>query len=228
MGLPGELGTAVGRISDFARLVALAAFAAVGTKTAVGQPNTAAQKPAGIHFDVPAQALEDALYTFGATAGIEVFVDGSLVQGRHSAQIKGAYSPQEALQLLLAGTGLEAHVVGERAMTLSLPHRGPSNSLTYRGYSAALQSAVLRQLCGESVVRPGTYRVAMQLWLSDAGSIRRVELLSSTGDASRDRRIRMLLHGISIEKPPLALPQPITMVILPRSQEESGDCAQRR
>jgi hypothetical protein len=147
------------------------------------------------------------------------------VTGRRSTAVKGVFTAMEALRALLAGTGLDAHRVGERAITL-LP--GPAQerprSLAYRRYSAALQNAALRQLCHDRQTRLGTYRLAMQLWLDELGHVRRIELLSSTGDLARDERIHELVRSISVGGPPPMLPQPITMVILPRSPQESGDC----
>jgi hypothetical protein len=54
--------------------------------------------------------------------------------------------------------------------------------------------------------------------------VQRIELLSSTSDLTRDRRLRELMEGLSVGKPPPMLPQPVIMVILPRSPRDSGDC----
>lgn len=178
-----------------------------------------------MQFDIPSQALEDALYAFGAATGITVFVDGSNVRGRQSTAVKGPFEATQALRVLLTGTGLNAHLVGAHAITLSpIPSQDRPNSIVYRRYSADLQNAVLGQLCNDREARLGTYRVAMQVWLDERGGVQRVELLSTTGDQARDRRVHELIEGISIGKPPPKLPQPIVMVILPRSPQDSGDC----
>lgn len=183
---------------------------------------TAVAKP----FDIPSQALEDALYAFDAASGIEVFVDGPTVAGRRSMAIKGVFTPVQALRALLAGTGLDARLIGANAITLSLgTPQGRANSSVYRDYSAFVQTAVMRVLCAEPETRPGAYRIAIQLWLAPTGVISTANLLSSTGDAERDRRLHNVLSGISIGRPPPAtLPLPIVMVILPRSPQDSGDC----
>jgi hypothetical protein len=175
-------------------------------------------------LDIPSQPLEDALYAFGAATGIEIIVDGDAVTGRRSAEVKGTLSARQALRILLTGTGLDSYPIGARAITLSLSKQQPSNSAIFRNYSVILQNAALRQLCGDKDIRFGTYRLAMQLWLDHAGSVVRVELLSSTGDRARDLRISELLKGISGAKPPEMMPQPVVMVILPRSVSDSGDC----
>lgn len=179
-------------------------------------------------LDIPSQPLEDALYAFGAATGMEIIVDGSAVTGRRSSEVKGTLSAKEALRILLTGTGLDAHPIGARAITLSLGKRQPSNTAMFRNYSAILQNAALRQLCADEEIHFGTYRLAMQLWLDQTGSVERVELLSSTGDRARDLRISKLLKGISGAKPPEMMPQPVVLVILPRSVSDSGDCLANR
>lgn len=177
-------------------------------------------------FDIPSQALEDALYAFDAATGIEVVVDGPTVAGHRSTAIKGVFTPVQALRSLLAGTGLDAKLIGANAITLlpgGLEKR--TNSSVYRDYSALVQTAIVRTLCATADTRPGDYRIAIQLWLGPAGIISTADLLSSTGDAVRDQRLRSVLAGTSVGKaPPPTLPQPIVMVILPRSPQDSGDC----
>jgi hypothetical protein len=179
------------------------------------------------YFDIPSEALEDALYAFDTTTGIEVFVDGNSVAGRRSAKIEGSFSPVDALSAMLAGTGLEAKTIGPKAITLAPEQpQGTANSLTYRSYSALVQNAVVRALCAEPDIRPGSYRIAAELWLTPTGIVSAANLLSSTGNPERDGRVRRVLVGISIGKlPPPALPQPIVMAILPRSSQQTGDCS---
>jgi hypothetical protein len=176
-----------------------------------------------VQFDIPAQPLEDALSTFGIQTGISVLVDGHNVVGRRSAEVKGPFTPAQGLHILLTGTGLEPLTVGEGAITLA-PSQGRPNSVALQRYSADLQNAVLAQLCRDAESPLGTYRVAMQLWLDDLGRVKHVVLLSSTGDGARDRRIQERIAAVSLAKPPQHLPQPVSMVILPRSPQESGDC----
>ncbi len=194
---------------------------------AAEQESAAGTSDAKLSFDIASQPLEDALYTFGAVTGIEVFVDGGAVKERRSTEVRGSFTVSQALRLLLTGTGLEAQSIGVRAITLTQPPPEQSSVATYKRYSALLQNAAVRRLCGEGDATPsdfGSYRIAMRVWLNEAGGVRDVELLSSTGDRTRDDRILDLLRGIHIERPPPTLPQPVVMVILPRPPRESGDC----
>ena len=176
-------------------------------------------------FDIPAQSLDNALYAFDTATGIEVFVDGDMTAGRMSKAVRGFLTPAEALRILLGGTDIHARRIGDDAITLSVDAAPPTNGALYRSYSAFIQNSVLRALCANSDTRPGRYRIAMQLRLNPSGIISEVDLLSSTGDPRRDVRLHEILKGLSVgASPPSALPQPVVMVILPRSSEFSGDC----
>ncbi len=65
----------------------------------------------------------------------------------------------------------------------------------------------------------------MRVWLNEAGGVRDVELLSSTGDRTRDDRILDLRGAFIIERPPPTPPQPVVQGgdLLDR-RGESGDC----
>ncbi|MGO4712935.1 STN domain-containing protein [Bradyrhizobium sp. 2TAF24] len=201
---------------------ALAAMALLMCGAAVASPVAAEGSDKILTFDIASQPLEDALYAFSAATGIEVFADGDIVKGRQSTAVRGTMAATPALQLLLAGTGLDAHAIGTRAITLSPAPPDATRAALRSAYSAQLQRAALRQLCGNGDADLGSYRVALQLWLDDAGTVRRAVLLSSTGDETRDRRIHDRITRIFAGKPPSALPQPVVMVILPRRDGE--DC----
>ncbi|WP_437879888.1 TonB-dependent siderophore receptor [Pseudomonas sp. LRF_L74] len=57
-------------------------------------------------YDIPAQSLDTALVAWSQISGVQLFADATLTRGLSSAALSGQYSSQEALRLLLAGTGL--------------------------------------------------------------------------------------------------------------------------
>ena len=69
-------------------------------------------------FSVPAGTLGLALNTFAAAAGIELTVDGGLLQGKHSAGLAGSYSVPEGFYELLRGHGLHAVREGNGSYTV--------------------------------------------------------------------------------------------------------------
>lgn len=70
--------------------------------------NVAPAGPAVLSFDIKAGPLSRALIDFSAQAGILIVGASGPADGKNSPGLRGAYAPSEALQALLAGTGLEA------------------------------------------------------------------------------------------------------------------------
>jgi outer membrane receptor protein involved in Fe transport len=66
-------------------------------------------------FDQPVESLKDALRQVTRIAGIDLYVGSDDVAGRNAPALHGAYSTKQALDILLAGTGLEAEISGRRA-----------------------------------------------------------------------------------------------------------------
>ncbi len=81
----------------------LCAFAAVHYQAAVAQ-KAEAKRP----FNIPAQGAESALKVFSEQSGKSVIMNASTVGGIRTNRLNGAFAPLEALQHLLAGTGLIA------------------------------------------------------------------------------------------------------------------------
>lgn len=57
-------------------------------------------------FDLPAQPLANTLRAVGARGGVDIAFAPETVQGRNAPAIKGRYSVRDALQRVLAGSGL--------------------------------------------------------------------------------------------------------------------------
>jgi len=76
-------------------------------------------------FDIPGQPLSSALLQFGDQSGLQLAVDTGTVAGIRTGGVRGTYSPEEALQVLLSGTGLLYRFAGPNAVTLrSAPTNG--------------------------------------------------------------------------------------------------------
>src|SRR6185437_2302413 len=59
-------------------------------------------------YAIPEQALADAVRSFGRQSQVQVVFRSDLVEGRRSRAVQGQYSPAEALDQLLQGSGLRA------------------------------------------------------------------------------------------------------------------------
>lgn len=90
-----------------------------------GKTGLAQAAPAQRSFDIPAQPLADALTQFGRQSGMQVSVDAGLVRGISSPGVGGSMLPEQALQRLLAGTGIGYRLTGgDTAMLERLPTGG--------------------------------------------------------------------------------------------------------
>lgn len=93
------------------RLLALAVRAALLTLPVAGlvPGNACAQAaPASHHFDIPAGALSTALTRLAAQTGAQLTANGELTAGKSSPALKGTMTLDQALERLLAGSGMVA------------------------------------------------------------------------------------------------------------------------
>jgi hypothetical protein len=183
-----------------------------------------------MEFDIPAQALDQALNVFRTATGVQIFYETALTAGRRSREVKGSLAPGRALQTLLGGTGLLARRTDVDAFAI-LPGRAepdraeaPASQPDGR-FVSALQNGVLDLLCRNSQTRPGRYKVALELWIAPTGAIQRSVLMASTGDVALDTALLRVLQGGSINAaPPANVPQPFILTVAPRTPSETGDC----
>jgi iron complex outermembrane receptor protein len=91
-------------------LAAAAACALIAATTpAAAAP---APTPAPVAFNIEAGALEAALMSYAAQAHRQILVDPALVAGLRAPELKGSLSPDQALDRLLAGSGLVVRRTG--------------------------------------------------------------------------------------------------------------------
>ncbi|KAB8057110.1 hypothetical protein GCN74_22255 [Janthinobacterium sp. FT14W] len=222
-------------------LVLLGFLAAVGPVRA--QP---ADGPV-LQFDIAAQNLGDALDLYSRRSGIAVLMDQRYAQ-RQSAAVRGAYGAGAALQVLLAGTGLQSRLSDAQAVIVYAPAGTAAaaaaelppaavvaaadipgavqNGGDHAAYVSRLQHVLLGLLCRAAQTRPGGYRLALQLYLNRAGVVDRVHLLDSTGLRARDTAIARLVLGMRVGAAPLpSMPQPVSILLLPQGPGSEVDCA---
>ena len=83
-------------------------------------PAARAESPL-LTLDLPAQDLEHALQAYSRATGMAVLVDRELTRGRRSIGVRGHFTAQEALAMLLTGSGLMARYARSDAFTLQTP-----------------------------------------------------------------------------------------------------------
>jgi hypothetical protein len=183
-----------------------------------------------VAFDIPAQSLASALNAYGITTHYEVIYNGQLAVGRQSAAVKGNFTPEAALQLLLEGTGLLPHYMAADAFILVEDDRPlvavntapPDVVISYYG---RIQASLKRAFCANRRMQPGDYRVALGFRIGPSGVVSRAELLGSTGDHDLDAMIDNTVRGLVIgAPPPQGFAQPVILMVAPQSQGTVRDC----
>lgn len=187
-------------------------------------------------FDIGLQPLSAAVKSFSDVTGQSLLVDERLLAGRMSPGVRGEFTAEDALRRLLAGTGLRERYASEKAFTLesfdsaaaqaSGDAESPdSSNAIWEAYGASLQASLERELCRVPGAKPGSYRLALQVWVDDGGRVNRVRLLGSTGEQARDAAIDRVLEGVKVEPPPAGLGQPMTLLLLPTGASHAWHCA---
>jgi hypothetical protein len=181
-------------------------------------------------FDIVAQPLDAALDAFIRSSGTQVFYENALTAGVVGREVRGQYASDVALSQLLSGTGLAAKRTDIDTFIIVPTPTSRATALApgaaSTGFMAALQHGVVDALCRSKQARPGTYRLAVELWIETGGTAKKVALVGSTGDGARDRAIQAALMGLVVgQAPPADLSQPIILTIGERSSRQSGDCA---
>lgn len=180
---------------------------------AASAPDASADAPAEadalIDFDIPAQPLEDALYQYGDISRQPALFSSSMLAGLTSAPVRGRHTPDAALRLLLAGTGLAADRVDSahgrtfmlrrKAARTPLPASAP---VDLDGYPGLVQARIWQALCNDPRTAPGSYGSLFRLRVDEAGRVRDARLLDSSGDAYRDAALLAALARVRIGAPP--------------------------
>lgn len=227
-------------MSVFARLrirllgpIAALSLGVFGIPASVLAQSSAPSGP--ISFSIPAQPLVSAMEAFGESTKAQIVYDAALVAGRQSPGVTGAHSPDEALKLLLAGTGLTGGYQGSNTVFLVLQpselpsaqtaaympdqHHAlaldtlrveatPTSEFFYQSYVLLVESEIKQalQFKDESVKRP----LRIKVWVDANGTIRQSALFVSSGNQQTDAYVLKRVQGLALQSPPPAgFPNPV-------------------
>ena len=70
-------------------------------------------------FNIPSQPLAQALTAFGQQSGLQIAVNAAAVSGKVSSAVSGTMTAEQALQQLLAGSGIAYRFTSQSAVTIS-------------------------------------------------------------------------------------------------------------
>ncbi|HJU03900.1 MAG TPA: TonB-dependent receptor plug domain-containing protein [Nitrospiraceae bacterium] len=96
--------------------------------------NISAQEPTT--FNIPPQPLSSALLQFSDATNLELLFDAEMARGLRSPGVAGAYSPEEALRILLTDSGVTYRFTS--AGTIALERAGPASVPATRTQQPAL------------------------------------------------------------------------------------------
>lgn len=187
-----------------------------------------------IEFDIPPQPLDGALEAYTSASHQQVLYESALASGRQSTEVRGVYSQEAALRLLLSGTGLDFNYTELQAFTLVPATPNPQVGLKrqiadFNQFLGAVQTGVMAALCRRPETRPGPFAVAIQFRVGNSGRLENLTLLNSTGAAARDAAIAEALALVAFDDaPPADLPQPITMSLRAGPPSGRDECAGTR
>ncbi|HVI53696.1 MAG TPA: STN domain-containing protein [Luteibacter sp.] len=200
---------------------------AAQTRTPAEASQGSEETHAPTRFDIDAQPLATALRGYSEATGIAVLFDGALVEGRSSPGIHGVVDARDALRVLLVGTGLSAHFSSMNAFTVTADpatvteanrvakadSSDDAPSLGSRD-AAMIQAAIEAALCAHVATRPGSFRLAMQVWIDATGAIDDVAALAPSDDPQRDTQVLAALRGVRVA-PSMSRFSPVTVLLTP-------------
>jgi iron complex outermembrane recepter protein len=128
--------------------------------------STATAQARTFHFDIPEKTLSQALRDFGRVAGQEIVFTEDLVAGLNSAPLRGDFTADGALELLLRGTRLTAEHSGSGAVMIrrqakatsprtSSPHQTSSQTPGSEQSSAPAPVGAISSAGPDTPARPG-------------------------------------------------------------------------
>ena len=82
-------------------------------------------------------------------------------------------------------------------------------------YAGLLKDQIQNVLNGDKQVRTGAYRVLLRAWVSEDGTVQRVEILRGSGNADRDRAIEADLQQVKhlSQARPVGMPDVISLEV---------------
>lgn len=184
------------RLTQLVSSIALMAIASGAMITLPSQAAVAVDLSRRVAFDIPAQPLPSALMQFSSQAGVEFSASTDLVEGKQVSALKGTYATQEALAMLLAGTGLEFAPIDDRVLAIRAKGDASAGGRDSSGTSQATKE--------ES---PGSFG---RLRLAQNGQTSRTD---SSSESSQERIAEVVVTGSRLRRRSgdEASPVPITV-----------------
>lgn len=134
--------------------------------------SASAQQQQSYEFDLPAQDLSTSLRTVTDRAGLQLFAAADDIGSVKAPSLRGVYTVKQAIDVLLAGSGLAARLDGEAAII----KRAAAYDVAERSSQEAIITVTGSRLKGAAPVIPATVITGEQIALSgqaDLGEVAR-------------------------------------------------------
>jgi Secretin and TonB N terminus short domain len=160
-------------------------------------------------FDIPREDLALALNQIAQQSHIEIAYSAELTRGKTSPSLKGTYTPEEALKLLLKGSGLHVRRIAGGALVIEKAGTSPSggqrptsqsDATTQMGEIIVTASKRARKISAKSPVRSRHSSAAVPLmwqWPRCWAATRRIRTSASDPAALS-----------AVHPPPASMPKP--------------------
>ena len=163
----------------------------------------AVSQPAAAHYQIAAGDLDAALNQFAASAGVTLSVDAALTRDKTSPGLNGSYAPEQGLQALLAGSGLQLKALGNNAFTLTPQPAAPAPAaagLTVVGdwLADARENDVFEHAGARDVIRREEFARSGATTLREAlNRIPGVNAPENNGTGSHDMAMNFGIRGLN-------------------------------
>jgi protein TonB len=126
-------------------------------------------------------------------------------------------SEQLGVDAAATGAGDGFGLVGRPGGRDILAAGGTGSPLAW--YGGIVKGEILDWLSSDPAMRASSYSISIKVWVRSDGTIERIAVSGSTGDAARDRQISTALNRRTrfSQPPPPNMPQPITLRIASKS-----------
>lgn len=104
------------------------------------QASAGAQSQQAYRFDIPAKPLPQAIADLSAVTGLQVLYTEQSTFDHTAPALRGSYTVRDALQRLLAGSGLVVRFTGENSVTIELASQGGAQTLPPVRVSASAEA----------------------------------------------------------------------------------------
>ena len=154
-----------------------------------------------VDFDIAAQPLDGALNEFALQSDREIFYSSDLVEGKRAKRVNGSYEPEDALDVLLADTGLDYSVTGQETFLVAAEETMPEKyqPVSPQGLMIHKKSA---DVTLDEIIVTASHREATLLDTSSSVSVFTGQFIEERGLRSIDDLIG-LTPGIVADQPDL-------------------------